>query len=83
LLALTKAWQNAHRGPNGSMPLPILHDPLAALVVVEPELVTLTPTKIIVDERGRTLKVEGEANCLVATDVHPSAVVSRLKSLLM
>jgi inosine-uridine nucleoside N-ribohydrolase len=83
LLALTKAWQDAHRRPDGSVPLPILHDPLAALVVVEPELVTLTPMKIVVDERGRTLKADGEANCLVATDVHPSAVVSRLKSLLV
>ena len=83
LIALTKAWQDAHHRPDGSVPLPILHDPLAALVVVEPELVTLTPMKIVVDERGRTLKAEGEPNCLVATDVHPSAVVSRLKSLLM
>lgn len=83
LLALTKAWQDDHRLTDGSLLLPILHDPLAALVVVETELVTLTPMKIFLDEEGRTLREEGEPNCLVATDVHPSAVVSRLKSLLM
>ncbi|MCX7642869.1 MAG: nucleoside hydrolase [Armatimonadetes bacterium] len=82
LLALTEAWQEAHRRPDGSVPMPILHDPLAALVVVESDLVTLTPMRIVVDERGRTKKVEGEPNCLVATDVHPSAVVNRLKDLL-
>jgi purine nucleosidase/pyrimidine-specific ribonucleoside hydrolase len=83
LLALTKAWQDAHRRSDGSVPTPILHDPLAALVVVEPELVTLTPMRIIVDDEGRTVKTEGAANCLVATDVHPSAVVNRLKNLLV
>lgn len=83
LLALTKAWQEAHRGPDGSSPLPILHDPLAALVVVEPELVTLTPMRISVDEEGRTLKVEGEPNCLVATGVNSTAVVERMKDLLL
>lgn len=83
LLALTNAWQDAHRRPDGSVPFPVLHDPLAALVVVEPELVTLTPMRIVVDEEGRTLKSEGKPNCMVATDVHPSAVVNRIKSLLV
>lgn len=83
LLALTKAWQESHRRPDGSVPTPILHDPLAALVVVEPSLVTLTPMKIVVDDEGRTLRADGTPNCLVATDVHPSAVVNRLKNLLM
>ncbi len=83
LLALTEAWQDAHRRPDGSVPTPILHDPLAALVVVEPNLVTLTPMRIIVDDEGRTIKADGAPNCLVATDVHPSAVVGRLKNLLM
>ena len=82
LLILTRAWQEAHRKPDGSMPTPILHDPLAALVVVEPDLVTLTPMKIVVDNEGRTIKADGTPNCLVATDVHPSAVVNRLKNLL-
>lgn len=83
LIELTKAWQDAHRRPDGSAPPPILHDPLAALVVVEPDLVTLTPMKILVDDEGRTKKADGEPNCLVATDVHSSAVVNRLKSLLV
>ncbi len=83
LMALTKVWQEAHRGPDGSLPLPILHDPLAALVVVEPNLVTLTPMRIEVDGEGRTRQVEGEPNCLVATDVRPEKVVQCLKALLL
>ncbi len=83
LMAMTKVWRERHRRDDGSLPLPILHDPLAALVVVEPELVTLEPMRIIVDEKGRTLKADGEPNCLVAPDVRPDAVVQRLKALLL
>ncbi len=83
LLAMTKIWRETHRRNDGSLPLPILHDPLAALVVVEPELVALNPMRIVVDESGRTLKADGEPNCLVATDVRPDAVVQRLKELLL
>jgi hypothetical protein len=52
-------------------------------VVVEPDLVTLTPMRIVVDGEGRTIKADGTPNCLVATDVHPSAAVNRLKNLLI
>jgi purine nucleosidase len=82
LLALTKGWQQAHRSADGPLPMPVLHDPLAALAVVEPEMVTLTPMRIVVDDEGRTLRADGEPNCLVATDVRPEGVVQRLKELL-
>lgn len=82
LITLTRVWQKAHQRPDGSVPLPILHDPLAALVVVEPDLVTLTPMRIIVDEQGRTQRGEGTPNCQVATDVQPMLVVGRLKALI-
>jgi purine nucleosidase len=82
LLALTKGWQDRHRSSDGPLPMPILHDPLAALAVVEPEMVTLTPMHIVVDDDGRTLRADGEPNCLVATDVRPERVVQRLKELL-
>ncbi|MCS7192480.1 MAG: nucleoside hydrolase [Armatimonadetes bacterium] len=83
LIALTEAWQDAHRQPDGSVPYPVLHDPLAALVVVEPEIVTLKQMRIFVDDYGRTLKAEGSPNCMVAIDVNSEAVVSRLKNLLV
>jgi len=82
LIALTRVWQKVHRRPDGSVPLPILHDPLAALVVVEPDLVALTPMRIVVDGEGRTLKGEGTPNCQVATDVQSGRVVGRLKALI-
>ncbi|MGB6837416.1 MAG: nucleoside hydrolase [Dehalococcoidia bacterium] len=82
LLTLTRAWQNTHRAPDGSLPMPILHDPLAALFVAEPEILTLTPMRIVVDDDGRTLRADGEPNCLVATDVRPDRVAQRLKDLL-
>lgn len=82
LLALTRAWQHTHRSPEGSVPMPILHDPLAALFVAEPQVLTLTPMRIVVDEDGRTLRADGEPNCLVATDVFPERVVQRLRDLL-
>jgi len=82
LLALTTAWQKTHRSPDGSLPTPILHDPLAALFVAEPEVVTLTPMRIVVDDNGRTQRADDEPNCLVATDVHPERLVQRLKDLL-
>ncbi len=83
LLALTEVWQDAHRQPDGSVPYPILHDPLAALVVAEPQFVTLKPMHISVDEDGRTLRARGEPNCHVAVDVDPKAVVNRIKNLLI
>lgn len=83
LIALTKAWQDAHRRPDGSVPYPILHDPLAALVVVEPQLVLLQPMRIVIDDEGRTLKSDGYPNCMVAIDVDAKAVVSRFKNLLI
>jgi hypothetical protein len=52
------------------------------LVVVEPDLVALTPMRIVVDGEGRTLKGEGTPNCQVATDVHSGRVVGRLKALI-
>jgi inosine-uridine nucleoside N-ribohydrolase len=82
LIALTRVWQKVHRRPDGSVLLPILHDPLAALVVVEPDLVALTPMRIVVDGEGRTLKGEGTPNCQVATDVQSGRVVGRLKALI-
>ncbi len=83
LMALTKAWQNTHRCPDGSVPTPILHDPLAALIVAEPDLVTLTPMCIVVDDEGRTRRVNGEPNCLVATDVQLERFMERVKDLLL
>lgn len=83
LLALTKVWQDAHFRPDGSVPYPILHDPLAALVVVEPKLVKLQPMRIIVDKEGRTLKFDGHPNCMVAVDVNSVEFVNRLKNLLI
>lgn len=83
LMALTRVWQNAHRRPDGSVPMPILHDPLAALIVAEPDLVTLTPMRIVVDDEGRTRRVDGEPNVLVATDVQPERVLRRVKELLL
>lgn len=84
LLAMTRVWQNYHRRPDGFVPYPVLHDPLAALVVVEPELVTLTPMRIVVDDEGRTLKAQNsdKPNCLVATDVQPEKVVQRMRELI-
>ncbi len=82
LLTLTAAWQTAHRGPDGPPPTPILHDPLAALYVAEPDTVTLTPMRIAVEDDGRTLRADGEPNCLVATNVRPERVAQRLKDLL-
>ncbi|GBC97854.1 Pyrimidine-specific ribonucleoside hydrolase RihA [bacterium HR17] len=83
LMALTRAWQTAHRRPDGTVPMPILHDPLAALVVAEPDAVTLQPMRIVVDGEGRTRKADGPPNCQVAVDVQPDRVVARLKRLLL
>ncbi|MCS7263920.1 MAG: nucleoside hydrolase [Armatimonadetes bacterium] len=83
LIALTQAWQEAHRHLDGSVPYPILHDPLAALVVVEPQIVSLQPMHIVVDDEGRTLKGDSHPNCMVATDVDFVTFVDRIKNLLI
>ncbi|MCS7223145.1 MAG: nucleoside hydrolase [Armatimonadetes bacterium] len=83
LMAMTEVWRNAHRRPDGTRPLPVLHDVLAALVIVEPELVTLKPMKIEVDEKGRTRSVGGTPNARVAIGVRAKKVMQRVREVLL
>ncbi len=83
LMAMTRVWQDVHRRGHGTRPMPVLHDVLAALVVVEPELVTLKPMSIEVDDAGRTLSTAGEPKVLVAVDVNERQFFKRVREVLM
>ncbi len=63
-----------------------LHDPLAILTLIEPDLVCFEPKRIEVilcgDGRGRTVVVDGEANSRVAVQVDAERATARLTEIL-
>ena len=84
IMRMTELWQAAGRRPGDTSPprMPVVHDPLAALVVAEPELVKLEPMRVEIDQRGNCLRTDGEPNVQVAVDVDPEAVRRRLVELI-
>lgn len=79
IIRMTELWQAAHRrSPDQPPPMPIVHDPLAALVVAEPDLVELKPMHIEIDGHGRCIPTDGEPNVQVAVEVDAVRVRRRL-----
>jgi purine nucleosidase/pyrimidine-specific ribonucleoside hydrolase len=76
LIDMTNLWRKldwAH--------LPIIHDPLAALVCVEPNLVTLETRRVKVDEVGHIVADAQGEEVAVAVDVRPDDVRRRVVEL--
>jgi purine nucleosidase/pyrimidine-specific ribonucleoside hydrolase len=76
LIRMTELWQHEGRQPGDTSPLrvPIVHDPLAALVAADPSFVTLARRRVLPDDRGRCIAVDGEPNVDVAVGVDPERV---------
>jgi purine nucleosidase/pyrimidine-specific ribonucleoside hydrolase len=82
IMTMTRLWQ-AHVTPPGEpVHTPCIHDPLAALVAVEPSFIRTEPMRLTIDEEGRCVRGEGEPNAEVAVDVDPDAVRQRVADLI-
>lgn len=81
ILRMTELWQG---GPDGQRKksMPIVHDPLAALAVVEPDIVQGENLNIDIDEKGNCVVGSGPANALVAQRVDPVRVRARVVELI-
>ena len=77
---LMKLWLDENQKPI------TLHDPLAILTLIEPDLVRFEAKRIEVvscgDQRGQTFVIEGEANCRVAVEVDAERATARLTEIL-
>ena len=80
LARLVKLWRDEN-----SKPITI-HDPLAILSLIEPDLVRFEPRRIEVilcgEQRGQTIVVDGEANCRVAVEVDAARATASLTEIL-
>jgi purine nucleosidase/pyrimidine-specific ribonucleoside hydrolase len=76
LLRMTELWQQEGRKPGDTSPLrmPIVHDPLAALVAADASFVTLQPRRVVPDDRGRCVAANGPPNVDAAVSVDPERV---------
>jgi len=72
LYEMTRLWQRKTKGT------PTMHDPLAAISVVEEGIVEFSPLRVRVDEAGRLKKGGGRPNVNFATSVKPDLLRRRL-----
>lgn len=82
IMTMTRLWQSHVSPPEGPVRTPCIHDPLAALVVVEPDVASFEPMHIDIDEQGRCIPGSGEPNAMVAVDVDPERVRRRVAELI-
>jgi len=81
IITMTRLWQQAGAKEGQPLRMPCVHDPLAALVCVEPDLVTTEMMRIDIDEDGRCLRSEREPNAEVAVSVDAPRVRRRVVEL--
>ncbi|HEY3398970.1 MAG TPA: nucleoside hydrolase [Armatimonadota bacterium] len=79
LLAMTHMWQGDAAGPGG--PLPTLHDPLAALAMVEPEVLRTVPRCLHGDRYGNLTPGPETPNVDFAVEVDVRRAMSRVLEL--
>lgn len=82
IMTMTRLWQKAGAKEGQPPRMPCIHDPLAALVCVEPDLVSTELMHIDIDERGRCIRGEGEPNAEVAVSVDAPRVRRRVVDLI-
>jgi len=80
LAAMTRLWQDAC--DRESAVLPVLHDPLAALAVVDPEVLQTAPREVRVDKYGNCLVGTGKPNVDFAIAVDARRALERITQLL-
>lgn len=81
LMTMTRLWQQHVSASGGPLRTPCVHDPLAALVSVEPSFIKTEPMHIEIDDMGRCVRSDGEPNVEVAVDVDSTAVRRRIVEL--
>ena len=72
LFEMTRLWQRRTKGT------PVMHDPLAAMSIVEEGVVEFEPMRVAVDESGRLKRVAGRPNVNFAVFVNPDLLRRRL-----
>ena len=77
LTEMIRLWQ----GPEG-VALPVLHDPLVALALAEPEVLATEPQTLRVDDQGWCLPMEGPPNVEFAVEVQEAQAVASTVALL-
>jgi inosine-uridine nucleoside N-ribohydrolase len=82
IMTMTRLWQKAGAKEGQPPRMPCIHDPLAALVCVEPDVITTEPMHIDIDEKGRCIRGEGEPNAEVAVRVDAPRVRRRIVELI-
>ncbi len=82
IMTMTRLWQEAGAKSGQPPRMPCIHDPLAALVCVEPDVITTEPVHIDIDEQGRCIRGEGEPNAEVAVSVDAPRVRRRVVELI-
>jgi purine nucleosidase len=82
IMTMTRLWQKAGAKEGQPPRMPCIHDPLAALVCAEPDLVTTEMMHLDIDEGGRCLRGEGEPNAEVAVSVDAPRVRRRVIELI-
>lgn len=80
LAAMTRLWQDAC--DRESLRLPVLHDPLAALALAEPEVLKTVPRELRVDKHGNCAAGSGTPNVDFAIEVDAARTRERIVALL-
>lgn len=81
IMAMTRLWQGAGDGQR-KRGMPVVHDPLAVLTAVDPELVKWETRRVVIDDRGNCVACDCGGQIQVAVDVEPDAVRRRVVELI-
>ena len=81
ILTMTRLWQGAGDGQR-KRGMPIVHDPLAVLTAVEPDLVEWETRRVVIDDEGHCVADERGHEIQVAVQVNPDAVRHRVVELI-
>jgi purine nucleosidase len=79
LAAMTRMWQEHAQAEQP--PRPVLHDPLAALAIMEPEVLRTVPRRVEVDRHGNCVIGTGAPNVAWAVEVEADRALDRIVEL--
>jgi purine nucleosidase len=81
IMTMTRLWQGAGDGRR-KLGMPVVHDPLAVLTAVEPELVQWETRRVAIDDRGNCVASDCGGLVQVAIGVEPDPVRRRVVELI-
>lgn len=81
IMVMTRLWQGAGDGQR-KHGMPVVHDPLAVLTAVEPELVKWETRRVVIDDQGHCVADDAGNEIQVAVAVDPVPVRRRVVELI-